>query len=138
VLRIRDPVLFWPLDPGWKQNSEPVSGMNISDLIFENLVFVFGITILKFFDADPGCPDPDLVNPGSRMKKSDQGSGINIPDPQHWFLYRNEDAAGFDTSWQYYTGYEGIGTGQSPKSYWYIKMLPSNTDEFKNNISLVS
>jgi hypothetical protein len=34
----------------------------------------FGVKILKFFDAYPG----------SRMeKKSDPGSGINIPDPQH-------------------------------------------------------
>jgi hypothetical protein len=28
--------------------------MNIPDLIFENLVSVFRLKILKFFDADPG------------------------------------------------------------------------------------
>jgi hypothetical protein len=30
-----------------------------------------GVQILKFFDADPGWEK--------------FGSGINIPDPQHWF-----------------------------------------------------
>ncbi len=32
---------------------------------------IFGLKILKFFDADPG------------WKNSTPGSGINIPDPQH-------------------------------------------------------
>jgi hypothetical protein len=37
----------------------------------------FGVKILKFFDEDPesGMPDGDSLDPGS---------GINIPDPQHW------------------------------------------------------
>jgi hypothetical protein len=34
---------------------------------------------------DPGSEIRDL---GSGMgKNQDPGSGINIPDPQHWFLY---------------------------------------------------
>jgi hypothetical protein len=36
---------------------------------------------------DPGWKNSD---PGSGMEKSrirDQGSGINIPDPQHWNKY---------------------------------------------------
>jgi hypothetical protein len=40
-------------------------------LVLRNHFFGFyGVKILKFFDADPG------------WKKV--GSGINIPDPQHW------------------------------------------------------
>jgi hypothetical protein len=51
VLQIRDPEFFYPWirDTGW----DPESRMNIPDLIFENLVSVFGLKILKFFDADP-------------------------------------------------------------------------------------
>ncbi len=37
-----------------------------------------GVKILKFFDADPGWKNSD---PGGKKI----GSGINIPDPQHWF-----------------------------------------------------
>ncbi len=35
-IRMRDPVLFWPLDPGWEKNLEPWSGINIVDLSFGN------------------------------------------------------------------------------------------------------
>jgi hypothetical protein len=35
-----------------KYIQDPGSVMNITDLIFENLVSVFGLKILKFFDAD--------------------------------------------------------------------------------------
>jgi hypothetical protein len=66
VLRIRilDPVLFLLLDPGlvpgWKkiQIQDQGSGMNIPELIFENLASVFGLKILKFFDADSGSCQP--------------------------------------------------------------------------------
>jgi hypothetical protein len=37
--------------------------------------------ILKFFDADPG-PGVDKIHIRDE-KKSDSGSGINIPDPEH-------------------------------------------------------
>jgi hypothetical protein len=43
-------------DPGWK-DSDPGSRTNIPDLIFEILYQIFGLKILKLFDADP--------NPGS-------------------------------------------------------------------------
>jgi hypothetical protein len=49
------------------------SGMNNPDNISESLKKFFGLKILKFFDEDPG----------SGMEKI--GSGINIPDSQHWF-----------------------------------------------------
>jgi hypothetical protein len=48
--------------------------MNISDHISESLETFFWFKILKLFDADP--------DPG--WKILDPGSGINIPDPQHW------------------------------------------------------
>jgi hypothetical protein len=48
-----------------------------------NFFGFFGVKILKYFDADPGSRirDGDSSDPG--WKKSDPGSGINIPDPQH-------------------------------------------------------
>jgi hypothetical protein len=61
----------WIRDPRWVKNPDPGSGMNNPDHIFESLETIFGVKILKFFDdADPG------------WKKF--GSGLNIPDPQHW------------------------------------------------------
>jgi hypothetical protein len=42
-----------------------------------SLETIFWVKIPKFFDADPGWKNSD---PG--WKKV--GSGINIPDPQHW------------------------------------------------------
>jgi hypothetical protein len=47
--------------------------MNIPDHISKYLETIFGFKILKLFDADRG------------WKNSDPGSGINIPDPHHWF-----------------------------------------------------
>jgi hypothetical protein len=45
------------------------SGMNTPDLIFENLVSVFGLKILELFDADP--------NPGSWILSTlDLGFGM--------------------------------------------------------------
>ncbi len=67
VLGIRDPVPFWPLDPGWK-NSD-------------------GLKILKFFDADPGSGIFLSLDPG--WKNLDPGSGINIPDPKHCKNYNH-------------------------------------------------
>jgi hypothetical protein len=51
----QDPVLFWPLDPGWVKNldPDPGTGMNILDQISESLEKKFGLKILNFFDADP-------------------------------------------------------------------------------------
>jgi hypothetical protein len=70
-------------DPGWKniQSQDPGSGKNIPDLIFENLILVFGLKIVKFFDADPGSGNLSTLDPG--WKKSDSGFEINILDSQH-------------------------------------------------------
>ncbi len=48
----------------------------------------YGVKILKFFDEDPGSgmETARIRDPG--WKKSDPGSGIIIPDPPHWILYR--------------------------------------------------
>jgi hypothetical protein len=46
--------------------------MNNRDHNSQSLKTIFWVKTLKFFDVDPG----------SGMKKF--GSGINIPDPQHW------------------------------------------------------
>ncbi len=54
-IRIRDPVPFRPLDPGWVKTQESGSGMNNPDHISESLETVFlGVKIRKLFDADPG------------------------------------------------------------------------------------
>jgi hypothetical protein len=46
----------------------------------------FWVKILKFFDADPGSGWRQFGSGIRDAKKSDPGSGINIPDPQHcWF-----------------------------------------------------
>ncbi len=125
-IRIRDPVPFWPLDPG-----SGIGFFRIPDLdpgsqthTFENLVTTFwaksSIILWKlaqifFFSTsklkkctilwnlcldkrvwhqifsllllflDPGS---EIRDPGSVMgKNQDPGSGINIPDPQHYLLH---------------------------------------------------
>jgi hypothetical protein len=62
------------------------SGMNNPDQIFELRNHFFG---LKYFNSLMRIRDPGWRQFGSGIrdgKKSDPGSGINIPDPQHWFL----------------------------------------------------
>jgi hypothetical protein len=55
MIRIRDLVLFPPLDQGSGiEEKNPGSRMNIPDNFFESLETLFMIKILKFFDADPG------------------------------------------------------------------------------------
>jgi hypothetical protein len=44
--------------------------------------YLFGVKILKFFDADPGSGMETVRIRDPGWKKV--GSGINIPDPQHW------------------------------------------------------
>jgi hypothetical protein len=45
---------FFTPDPrSGENNSEPGSGMNVPDPIYENLVSVFALKILKLFNADP-------------------------------------------------------------------------------------
>ncbi len=50
--------------------------MNNPDHIFESLVTIFWIKILKFFDADPGSGMDKNVDPGSGMEKIRTISGI--------------------------------------------------------------
>ncbi len=66
--------------------------MNNPDHILKSIktIFVFvcflGIKILKFLDEDLGFGIWDGDSFGSGIwygKKSDSGSGIHIPDPQH-------------------------------------------------------
>jgi hypothetical protein len=69
--------------------------MNIPDVIFENLVSVFWLKILKFFDADLWSAIEILstLDLGSGMEKIGSGildgknwiqdPGENISDPQH-------------------------------------------------------
>ncbi len=57
--------------------------MNILDHNSDSLETIFLVQILKFFDTDT-VPDPGIfftLDPGGAKF----GSGINIPDPQHWF-----------------------------------------------------
>ncbi len=63
------------MDPGsgMGKKSGSGSGMNNPDHISENFETIFAVKILKFFDADPGWKE--------------FGSGINIADPQHWFIF---------------------------------------------------
>jgi hypothetical protein len=66
-----------------EKNPKLVSWMNIPDLNFENLVSVFWVKILKFFDADP---KRDLRQPWIRDEKI--GSGILDKYPGTATLYR--------------------------------------------------
>jgi hypothetical protein len=73
-------------DPGWVKNQDTDlgsgSGMSNPDPISESLEAIFWVKILKFFYADPGSGMENIrIRDG---KNSDTGSGINIPDPQHW------------------------------------------------------
>ncbi len=87
ALRIQDPELFWPLDPGSETEKirilHSVSQIPTSQIIFtrESLVTFFGLKILC---CGSGSGILCLFNPGSGMKKF--GSGINIPDQVHTAL----------------------------------------------------
>jgi hypothetical protein len=58
----------------------------ILDHISESIETVFGLKIHEFFNAVPeqGSGIFWTLDLGSGMEKF--GSGINIPDPQHWFF----------------------------------------------------
>jgi hypothetical protein len=62
---------------GMGKKSGSGSGMNNPVNISKSLETIFWVKILKFSYADPGSGIWDGQN-------SDTGSGINIPDPQHW------------------------------------------------------
>ncbi len=130
MLRIRDPVPFWPLDTG---SGIVFSGYRISDPgsqthIFESFVTIFlvksSIILWKlgqnFFSALQNqnnfqfceicgyikrfdkklfftplfccCIGSGIRDPGwVKIRIQEQGSGINIPDPQHCFFSTSED-----------------------------------------------
>jgi hypothetical protein len=85
-IRIRDPVPFGPLDPGWikNKNLDPGSGMNIPDHISESIETIVGVKVLKLFDADPDSGSRNLLEPGSGMEK------IRIRDPGSQRCQRQE------------------------------------------------
>ncbi len=69
VFRIRDPVPFWPLDPGWVKKSGSWSGMNNPDHISESLknyFFVLNYLILwcKSGIRNRKKSDPPIRDPG--------------------------------------------------------------------------
>jgi hypothetical protein len=85
----------WIRDPGFGMGRKSASRAGIRDeqpgsyfLELRNHFFgFFGVKILKFFDEDPGSGMETVrirVSGIQDGKKSDPGSGINIPDPQHW------------------------------------------------------
>jgi hypothetical protein len=69
---------------GMGKKSGSGSGMNNQDHISESLKNFIWVKILKFFDVDPGWKKlKSRIRDG---KKSDLGSGINIPDPHDCFI----------------------------------------------------
>ncbi len=68
VFRIRDPVLFYPLDPGWDK----------TDHFCESLETVCWVKIHEFLD---------LFDPGSGMEKF--GSGISY---KHYITFKSPNA----------------------------------------------
>ncbi len=94
---IRDPVPFWPLDPGSGMGRKSASGSGIRDeqpgsyfLELRNPFFLvfLGLKYLNYL-MRIGIRDPGWRQFGSGIrngKKSDPGSGINVPDPQHCTL----------------------------------------------------
>jgi hypothetical protein len=85
VLRIRDPVPFRPLDPGWVKNQQ---GIRIRDKQpgsycreLRNKFFL--VKILKFFDADSRSGMEKIQIRDLGWKKLVSGLRVNILDPQH-------------------------------------------------------
>jgi hypothetical protein len=59
------------------------SGINNPDNISESLETFFGYKYSIDTDPGSGMKTNRIRNP--RWKNSDSASGINIPDPQHWW-----------------------------------------------------
>ncbi len=94
-IRIRDPVPFWLLDlgSGMCRKSASGSGMSNPDHIFQSLETIFLVFLgLKYLNSLMRIRDPESGMETVRIrdgKKSDPGSGINIPDPQHCLQRRS-------------------------------------------------
>ncbi len=79
--------------------------MNIPNHNFESLDTIFWVKLLKFFDADP--------DPGSGILLTlDPVSGINIPDPQHW--YNTVNGLGFTGWWEKVCGGRSADNNRQP------------------------
>ncbi len=115
-IRIRDPVPFWPLDPGsgiglfripdpiliFLELSDNFLGKKFYNSLkfgpnfflqqFKNKIILHFVKFVvtknmwkKNFFTPLFCSCFWIRDPGSRIgKNQDPGSGINIPDPQHW------------------------------------------------------
>jgi hypothetical protein len=66
--------------------------MNNPDHIFEILETIFCVKKLKFFDADPGSRMEKIRFWDPGRKKF--GTGINIPDSQHWLFTAEAEPSG--------------------------------------------
>ncbi len=79
---IRDPVSFWPLDPGWVKKSTSGSGMNILDHISESSKTI----VLKYFNSLMRIRKSFW--PWIRDRKHSDPYSINISDdPQHCLIW---------------------------------------------------
>jgi hypothetical protein len=85
-IQIRDPLLFWPLDPDpgseMKKNPDPGSeiGMNVPDHISESLEKNFRVKKIYLNSSSGfGSGIRDLLDPGSGMENI--GSGIRNKHP---------------------------------------------------------
>jgi hypothetical protein len=93
-IRIRDPGLGAFLTPGSgvgeSRHPDPGSGMNNPDHFFKSLETILLLFWgLKYLNSLMRIRDPGWRQFGSGIrdgKKSDPGSGINIPDLPHWIF----------------------------------------------------
>ncbi len=76
LIRIRDPVPFWPLDqdPGWVESQHPDPGWTTRIIFLELRNHFFGVKKLKFFDADPGWRQFGSGIEKSRIRDKHPGS----------------------------------------------------------------
>ena len=84
-MRIRDPVAFRPLDPVSGMGRKSANGSGIWDeqpgsYFLELRNFFLGF---KYLNSLMRIRDGDSSDPGWEKV----GSGINIPDPQHWIKF---------------------------------------------------
>jgi hypothetical protein len=73
----------WIRDPGWVKSQDPDPGWTNRIIFPRAWKPVFWVKILTFFDAYLGSGMKKFGSGIRDGKKSDPGSGINIPDPQH-------------------------------------------------------
>jgi hypothetical protein len=89
-IRIRDWVPFdpWIRDPGWEKVSIRIRDEQPGSYYLELRNHFLLFSGLKYLNSLMRIRDPGWRQFGSGIrdgKESDPGSGINIPEPQHWF-----------------------------------------------------